>query len=74
MATWRSPVLLIQGDDDHNVRFLQSIDLANRLAAHHVPYDELIIPNEIHVFLRWHTWLRADRASAAFFARHLTGP
>ncbi len=74
IATWRSPVLLIQGDDDHNVRFLQSIDLANRLAAHHVSYDELIIPNEVHVFLRWHSWLSADRASAAFFARHLTGP
>ncbi|MDE2464757.1 MAG: S9 family peptidase [Alphaproteobacteria bacterium] len=74
IAQWRSPVLLIQGDDDHNVRFLQSIDLANRLAARHVPYKELIIPNEIHVFLRWHSWLLADRASAAFFARHLTEP
>ncbi|MGC8535790.1 MAG: S9 family peptidase [Rhizomicrobium sp.] len=74
IAQWRSPVLLIQGDDDHNVRFLQSIDLANRLAAHHVPYDELIIPNEIHVFLRWHSWLDADRATAAFFVRHLSPP
>ena len=29
----RSPVLLIQGDDDRNVRFHQTVDLARRLAA-----------------------------------------
>src|SRR5439155_1331891 len=32
VGTWRSPVLLIHGDDDRNVRFAQSTDLARRLA------------------------------------------
>ena len=37
IATWKSPVLLIQGDDDRNVRFNQTIDLARRLDAAGVP-------------------------------------
>ena len=33
IATWKSPVLLIQGDDDRNVPFHQTVDLARRLDA-----------------------------------------
>ena len=40
VAHWKSPVLLIQGDDDRNVQFQQTVDLAARLRAHHVPYEE----------------------------------
>jgi len=69
--SWRSPVLLIQGDDDRNVRFGQTIDLARRLDATHQPYEELVIPNEIHGFLRQATWLRVDAATASFLARSL---
>ncbi|HEX4079447.1 MAG TPA: prolyl oligopeptidase family serine peptidase [Rhizomicrobium sp.] len=69
--TWTSPVLLIQGDDDRNVPFHQTIDLARRLDARHVPYEELVIPNEIHGFLRHASWLKADTATADFLARKL---
>ena len=31
MNTWKSPVFLIHGDDDRNVRFSQTVDLAERL-------------------------------------------
>jgi dipeptidyl aminopeptidase/acylaminoacyl peptidase len=62
-------VLLIQGDDDRNVSFQQTVDLARRLEARHVPYEELVLPNEIHGFLRHSSWLRADTATADFFAR-----
>lgn len=68
---WRSPVLLIHGDDDRNVRFNQTIDLARRLDARGLPYEELILPNEIHGFLRFDDWLAADTASIAFFDRVL---
>lgn len=71
IAHWKSPVLLIQGDDDRNVHFAHTIDLANRLRAQHVPFEEFVIPNEIHGFLRWHSWLAADSASAAFLAKQL---
>jgi dipeptidyl aminopeptidase/acylaminoacyl peptidase len=66
---WKSPVLLIQGDDDRNVPFQQTVDLARRLRMHDVPFEEIVIPNEIHGFLRGATWLRADEATAEFFTR-----
>jgi dipeptidyl aminopeptidase/acylaminoacyl peptidase len=68
---WKSPVLLIQGDDDRNVPFQQTIDLARRLDARQIPYDEIVIPNEIHGFLRHASWLRADQATADFLSRNL---
>jgi dipeptidyl aminopeptidase/acylaminoacyl peptidase len=71
VATWRSPVLLIQGDDDRNVPFHQTVDLARRLDAQHVPYEELVIPNEIHGFLRHESWLKADTATVEFLTREL---
>ncbi len=71
LAGWRSPVLLIHGDDDRNVPFNQTVDLARRLAAQNAPFEELIFPNEIHGFLRHDTWLRADRAMVRFLDAHL---
>jgi dipeptidyl aminopeptidase/acylaminoacyl peptidase len=68
---WKSPVLLIQGDDDRNVRFQQTVDLAQRLEARNLPFEELVLPNEIHGFLRHASWLRADLATAQFLARNL---
>ncbi len=68
---WKSPVLLIQGDDDRNVPFQQTIDLARRLEARRLPFEELVVPNEIHGFLRHESWLRVDAATAAFLARTL---
>ena len=66
VATWRSPVLLIQGDDDHNVAFSESVRLAEALRAHGVEYQELVLPDEIHGFLRHASWLRVYSAAAAF--------
>jgi dipeptidyl aminopeptidase/acylaminoacyl peptidase len=74
MATvdgWKSPVLLIQGDDDRNVSFAQTVILAEALRARHVEFEELIFPNEIHDFLKHDHWLEAYRATADFFARKL---
>jgi dipeptidyl aminopeptidase/acylaminoacyl peptidase len=71
---WKSPVLLIQGDDDRNVPFAQTIDLARRLEARHVTFEEMVVPNEIHGFLRHDSWLRVDAATAEFLARQLRNP
>jgi dipeptidyl aminopeptidase/acylaminoacyl peptidase len=68
---WKSPVLLIQGDDDRNVRFQQTVDLARRLEERNLPYEELVLPNEIHGFLRHASWILADEATAKFLARSL---
>ena len=71
LAGWKSPVLLIQGDDDRNVYFQQTIDLARRLEDQHVPYEEIVLPDEIHGFLRHASWLKADRATVDYLARKL---
>jgi dipeptidyl aminopeptidase/acylaminoacyl peptidase len=71
IGTWKSPVLLIQGDDDRNVEFHQMVDLIARLRVAHVPFEEIVIPNEIHGFLRYASWLEADTATAEYLVRHL---
>jgi dipeptidyl aminopeptidase/acylaminoacyl peptidase len=71
IAKWKSPVLLIQGDDDRNVPFDQTVDLAHRLAQQHTPFEELVIPNEIHGFLRRSNWLKADEATFQFLSTQL---
>lgn len=73
VATWRSPVLLIQGDDDRNVHFHEMVDLVNRLQKQKVPFEQLVIPNEIHGFLRHASWYEADSATVAFFQRQFLG-
>ena len=64
-------MLLIQGDDDRNVQFHQTVDLARRLASLGVPFEELVLPDEIHGFLRHASWVAADSAIARFFDRTL---
>jgi dipeptidyl aminopeptidase/acylaminoacyl peptidase len=73
IATWKSPVLLIQGDDDRNVEFQQMVDLAQRLRLAGVRFDEIVIPNEIHGFLRYASWLQADAATVEYFDSQLKG-
>ena len=71
IANWRSPVLLVHGDDDRNVPFQQTTDLVEKLRAQKVAFEELIIPDEIHDLLRWSDWIRAYHATAEFFDRKL---
>jgi dipeptidyl aminopeptidase/acylaminoacyl peptidase len=71
IATWRSPVLLIQGDDDRNVDFSQTVDLLQRLRAQKVHVEQLIFPDEVHGFLMWKSWIRAYGATEEFFGWQL---
>lgn len=68
---WRSPVLLIHGDDDRNVPFAQTVTLAAALRKEGVEFEELIFPNEIHDFLEHKHWVASYEAAAAFFKKHL---
>jgi len=68
---WRSPVLLIHGDDDRNVAFSQTIELVRKLRERGVEFEELVFPDEIHDFLMHQDWLRAYHAASDFFDRHL---
>ena len=68
---WRSPVLLIQGDDDRNVSFSQMVDLARRLREQNVEFEQLVFPDEVHDFLLHRHWLAAYHAASDFFDRKL---
>ena len=71
VRTWRSPVLLIHGDDDRNVNFSETVTLAAALRGQGVYFEQLIFPDEIHGFLRHASWVRAYHAAADFFKRKL---
>jgi dipeptidyl aminopeptidase/acylaminoacyl peptidase len=73
VAKWRSPVLLVHGDDDRNVAFQQTVELASRLRQQKVHFEQLIYPDEVHDFLLHRHWLEIYAAAADFFDRHLKG-
>jgi dipeptidyl aminopeptidase/acylaminoacyl peptidase len=73
VSGWRSPVLLVHGDDDRNVSFAETIALAEALRKGGVTFEQLVLPDEIHGFLRHESWLRVFTASADFFDRYLKG-
>jgi dipeptidyl aminopeptidase/acylaminoacyl peptidase len=68
---WRSPVLLIHGDDDRNVPFQQSVDLAEALRERGVTVEQLVFPDEVHDFLVQAHWIEAFRAATDFLERNL---
>jgi dipeptidyl aminopeptidase/acylaminoacyl peptidase len=71
VKTWRSPVLLIQGDDDRNVAFSNMVQLVEALRRQGVEFQQIVFPDEVHDFLTHEHWLAAYHAAAAFFAAHL---
>lgn len=68
---WRSPVLLIHGDDDRNVRFLETVNLVEELRKRGVHHELLVFPDEVHSFLLHRNWIRSYEATADFFRRML---
>lgn len=73
VKTWRSPVLLIQGDDDRNVAFSNMVRLVAALRKQGVELQQIVFPDEVHDFLTHEHWLTAYHAAAEFFAEHLKG-
>ena len=74
VGTWRSPVLLIHGDDDRNVPFHQTVALVEALRKQRVDFQELIFPDEIHGFLTQKRWIQAYHATADFLGKRLQNP
>ena len=64
---------VIQGDDDRNVQFSQTVQLAEALRKQKVSVEELVFPDEIHDLLLWKSWVTGYKAGAEFFGRKL-GP
>jgi dipeptidyl aminopeptidase/acylaminoacyl peptidase len=73
IENWKSPVLLIQGDDDRNVAFAQMVDLAARLRRQGVYFEQAVYPDEVHDFLLHKNWLAIYKAAFDFFERKMKG-
>ena len=71
VSKWKSPVLLMQGDDDRNVLFSQTVRLAAALRAQGVTVEEKVYPDEVHDFLLHRDWIDAFQRAAEFFDRFL---
>ena len=71
LSKWTAPVLLVHGDDDRNVLFQQTTDLTEKLREKNVPVELLILPDEVHGFLRYESWSKVFDATKDFFDRKL---
>jgi dipeptidyl aminopeptidase/acylaminoacyl peptidase len=71
LSHWRAPVLLIQGDDDRNVDFMQTVQLTEDLRNRGVHVETLIYPDETHEWLLHSHWIQSYEATAAFLERYL---
>jgi dipeptidyl aminopeptidase/acylaminoacyl peptidase len=59
---WKSPVLLIQGDDDRNVNFAQTVGLVQLLRQRNVYHELIVFPDDVHDSLLYNRWIYlADR-------------
>jgi len=71
LAGWRAPVLLVHGDDDRNVPFSETVDVAAALRRQGVEVELLVLPDEVHGFLLQSSWQRVFERAASFFERHM---
>lgn len=69
---WKSPVLLIHGDDDRNVPFWQTASLVQLLRAHGVYHELIVYPDDVHSSLLYRRWLKSFNAMDDFFDRFLS--
>jgi len=54
---WKSPVLLIQGDDDRNVAFQQMTGLVQLLRQRDVYFELIVFPDDVHESLLHSRWI-----------------
>jgi dipeptidyl aminopeptidase/acylaminoacyl peptidase len=71
LKSWRSPVLLIHGDDDRNVSFAETVTLVEQLRDRGVDVEQLVLPDEVHGFLRYASWVQAYTTASEFLDRKL---
>ena len=70
---WKSPVLLVHGDDDRNVDFPQTIGLVQLLRARNVYYELIVFPDDVHESMLHSRWLYTLDRMEQFFKKFLGG-
>ena len=68
---WKSPVLLVHGDDDRNVNFAQTVGLVQLLRARNVYHELIVFPDDIHETLLHSRWLYTFDRMEAFLNKFL---
>jgi dipeptidyl-peptidase 4 len=70
---WKSPVLLVQGDDDRNVNFSQMVGLVQLLRARNIYFELVVYPDDVHETLLHKRWLYTFSRMETFLNKFL-GP
>lgn len=70
VKNWKEPVLMIHGDDDRNVLFSESVELAEVLRKQGVHVEQLVFPDEVHSFLLHRNWVNAFQATFDFIDKY----
>jgi dipeptidyl aminopeptidase/acylaminoacyl peptidase len=68
---WKSPVLLIHGDDDRNVSFQQTTGLVQLLRARNIEHELIVFPDDVHDSLIHERWIHTFRTMDEFLKKHL---
>jgi dipeptidyl-peptidase-4 len=68
---WKSPVLLVQGDDDRNVSFLQTVGLVQLLRQRDVYLELIVFPDDVHESLLHSRWMYTLGRMETFLRRFL---
>ena len=70
---WKSPVLLIHGDDDRNVAFQQTTGLVQLLRARNVDYELIVFPDDVHDSLLHSRWIYTFERMDEFLKKFVIG-
>ena len=68
---WKSPVLLIHGDDDRNVNFAQTVGLVQLLRARGIYHELIVFPDDVHETLLHSRWLYTFDRMESFLHKFL---
>ena len=68
---WKSPVLLVHGDDDRNVAFQQTTGLVQLLRQRDVYYELIVFPDDTHESMLHSRWMYTLGRVDTFFRKFL---
>jgi dipeptidyl aminopeptidase/acylaminoacyl peptidase len=68
---WKSPVLLVHGDDDRNVAFQQTTGLVQLLRARAVEFELIVFPDDTHESMLHSRWVHTLDRMEKFLKKHL---
>jgi dipeptidyl-peptidase 4 len=68
---WKSPVLLVHGDDDRNVAFQQTTGLVQLLRQREIDFELIVFPDDTHESMLHSRWIYTLERMEKFLKKHL---